>query len=313
MRLPLEGTLLEKLRKIEALHAGTKVDGEREEARRAAERIRERRAELSSSAVQSNWRWSAMGSAFGLTLLVACGGVTHGRPEAAGGGVSGNSGSGGNSGNGSEVAGSSGNGGSGGDSAGTVGGGLDVGGTGGTSTACDVSSGEGCGYDSACLDDPNDRCEPLPKSRCPGACRPTKPALICAGLGMSGGCPAGLSCIAPLPQSPQEDVSGQCLGEEARGACLADPSACPEGFSCVNGGHCMPLGGANCWSRISCDASGHECPPEYALSRTHIPGNVSDCFGPCVPVQTCACTSDDQCPPPSFCNRPRQRCAVRAL
>lgn len=42
----LEGTLLEKLRKIEALHAGTKVDGEREAARRAAERIRERIAEL---------------------------------------------------------------------------------------------------------------------------------------------------------------------------------------------------------------------------------------------------------------------------
>ena len=30
--LPLEGTLLEKLRKIEALHAGTKIDGEREAA-----------------------------------------------------------------------------------------------------------------------------------------------------------------------------------------------------------------------------------------------------------------------------------------
>ena len=44
--LPLEGTLLEKLRKIEALHAGTKVDGEREAARRAAERIRARIAEL---------------------------------------------------------------------------------------------------------------------------------------------------------------------------------------------------------------------------------------------------------------------------
>jgi hypothetical protein len=42
----LEGTLLEKLRKIEALHAGTKVDGEREAARRAAERIRERLAEI---------------------------------------------------------------------------------------------------------------------------------------------------------------------------------------------------------------------------------------------------------------------------
>ena len=33
MRLPLEGTLLEKLRKIEALHAGTKVDGERRRPR----------------------------------------------------------------------------------------------------------------------------------------------------------------------------------------------------------------------------------------------------------------------------------------
>jgi len=44
--LPLEGTLLEKLRKIEALHAGTSVDGEREAARRAAERTRARLAEL---------------------------------------------------------------------------------------------------------------------------------------------------------------------------------------------------------------------------------------------------------------------------
>jgi hypothetical protein len=46
--LPLEGTLLEKLRKIEALHAGTTVDGEREAARRAAERIRSRITELRS-------------------------------------------------------------------------------------------------------------------------------------------------------------------------------------------------------------------------------------------------------------------------
>ena len=44
--LPLEGTLLEKLRKIEALHAGTKIDGEREAAKRAAERIRARLDEL---------------------------------------------------------------------------------------------------------------------------------------------------------------------------------------------------------------------------------------------------------------------------
>lgn len=44
----LEGTLVEKLRKLEALHAGTKIDGEREAARRAAERIRARLEELRS-------------------------------------------------------------------------------------------------------------------------------------------------------------------------------------------------------------------------------------------------------------------------
>lgn len=58
MRLPLEGTLLEKLRKIEALHAGTKVEGEREAARRAAERIRARLAEVRSREQDEVFRYS---------------------------------------------------------------------------------------------------------------------------------------------------------------------------------------------------------------------------------------------------------------
>ncbi|HEX4034211.1 MAG TPA: hypothetical protein VHX66_07190 [Solirubrobacteraceae bacterium] len=58
MRLPLEGTLLEKLRKIEALHAGTRIDGEREAARRAAERIRERLAELQGREREEVFRYS---------------------------------------------------------------------------------------------------------------------------------------------------------------------------------------------------------------------------------------------------------------
>ena len=41
-----ENTLQEKLRRIEALHAGTTSDGEREAARLAAERIRVRLAEV---------------------------------------------------------------------------------------------------------------------------------------------------------------------------------------------------------------------------------------------------------------------------
>jgi hypothetical protein len=56
--LPLEGTLLEKLRKIEALHAGTKIDGEREAARRAAERIRARLAELRGREQDIEYRYS---------------------------------------------------------------------------------------------------------------------------------------------------------------------------------------------------------------------------------------------------------------
>lgn len=44
----VEGTLVEKLRKLEALHAGTKIDGEREAAKRAADRIRARLEELRS-------------------------------------------------------------------------------------------------------------------------------------------------------------------------------------------------------------------------------------------------------------------------
>jgi hypothetical protein len=46
-----EATLWAKLRKIEALHAGTTSDGEREAARRAAERIRARLA-----AQRTEWR-----------------------------------------------------------------------------------------------------------------------------------------------------------------------------------------------------------------------------------------------------------------
>jgi hypothetical protein len=56
--LPLEGTLLEKLRKIEALHAGTRINGEREAAKRAAERIRARLAELQSREQETVFQYS---------------------------------------------------------------------------------------------------------------------------------------------------------------------------------------------------------------------------------------------------------------
>ncbi len=56
--MDLEGTLVEKLRKLEALHAGTSVDGEKEAARRAAERIRARLAELRGREVDVEMQYS---------------------------------------------------------------------------------------------------------------------------------------------------------------------------------------------------------------------------------------------------------------
>jgi hypothetical protein len=53
-----QDTLLEKLRKIEALYAGTRVDGEREAAKRAADRIRARLAELRGRDPDVTLRWS---------------------------------------------------------------------------------------------------------------------------------------------------------------------------------------------------------------------------------------------------------------
>ncbi len=54
----LEGDLLEKLRKIEALHAGTTVAGEREAAKRAADRIRARLADLRGHEEETEYRYS---------------------------------------------------------------------------------------------------------------------------------------------------------------------------------------------------------------------------------------------------------------
>lgn len=58
MDLGLEGTLVEKLRKLEALHAGTNVAGEREAAKRAAERIRARLEELRGREKEIEYRYS---------------------------------------------------------------------------------------------------------------------------------------------------------------------------------------------------------------------------------------------------------------
>lgn len=56
--MSLEDSLLETLRKIEALHAGTTFDGERDASRQAAERIRARIAELRGQEQDEELRYS---------------------------------------------------------------------------------------------------------------------------------------------------------------------------------------------------------------------------------------------------------------
>lgn len=53
-----QGILLEKLRRIEALYAGTGFDGEREAAKRAADKIRARLAEIRGRDPDVTLRWS---------------------------------------------------------------------------------------------------------------------------------------------------------------------------------------------------------------------------------------------------------------
>lgn len=54
----VEGTLLEKLRKLEALHAGTNVSGEKEAAKRAADRIRARLEEIRGKETDTEYRYT---------------------------------------------------------------------------------------------------------------------------------------------------------------------------------------------------------------------------------------------------------------
>lgn len=56
--MSLEASLLETLRKLEALHAGTPFDGERDATKHAAEKIRARIAELRAQEPDADLRYS---------------------------------------------------------------------------------------------------------------------------------------------------------------------------------------------------------------------------------------------------------------
>lgn len=177
---------------------------------------------------------------------------------------------------------------------------------------CDVATGlDGQGsscllgsINAACLDDASDACEPAGANGCPGRCQETQPLHICSGFGMAGRCPSDLVCVSAFGMGAGDDPQGQCLSADAVKACEQDANACPENFSCQNSGHCMPLD-VDCSAQVDCKAAEPACPFGYAASRTHVPANGGLCFGPCVAVQHCVCTTNAQCPAPAACSAGR--------
>lgn len=187
-------------------------------------------------------------------------------------------------------------------------------GSGGAPVPCTVWSNlrvaaENCAPDGVCVDDPTDACDPDVEPDCSGTCRSVVPTLQCAGLGQSAACPPGLMC---LPVSLGPDATGQCVGPETVFNCTE--LGCTDGFVCVegpNGPYCSP-DAVNCHNSLICELFPSPqyrdgCPFGYTRSAPSRPG---ECEGPCVPVHTCGCTSDSECPENTACNYWTGRCAA---
>jgi hypothetical protein len=164
-----------------------------------------------------------------------------------------------------------------------------------------------------CVDDPSDDCSPETREDCSGSCMSKVTPPFCSGLGATEDCPAGLICMEDPRSYMGTDPNGICVGEEFAGQCSYDPShACPEHFLCLGGqipvdgpGDCSP-DAVDCSGTVSClRAEPPACPAGYLRSV------VGGCFGPCVPADTCVCTSDSACAGGNaVCDRTTERCVA---
>jgi hypothetical protein len=183
-------------------------------------------------------------------------------------------------------------------------------GTGGTSSPCSSVTGKGCPSGFVCADD-DDGCDARVATDCPGHCFEPLHETPCAGVAEPGPCPQGLSCV-PNPQDyTSATPTGVCVGDEALHSCSFFPvTPCPDGFECLGGsivvdgpGHCAPNGVSCSLDDVTCPADPIACPRGYTLSER------DSCFGPCVPIDACACKADRECPANSVCDRLTGRCA----
>jgi hypothetical protein len=155
-----------------------------------------------------------------------------------------------------------------------------------------------------CVDTHSDACSPDTMSGCTGFCAERRRAPICAGLAQTTPCPAGFACIPDTRTYLGTDPTSICVGS-GTGECTTNTN-CPTGFACVpsaGGNRCSP-DRVVCEGAVSCEmAEPDRCPAGYARSTPN------GCYGPCVPVDFCACSTDAQCAAAgASCDRKQGRC-----
>jgi hypothetical protein len=161
---------------------------------------------------------------------------------------------------------------------------------------CNSSDGEGCGARQFCIDAVNDDCPPDSEGTCAGFCAEPAPRAGLVTTCSEGTCPEEFSCVV----DPVEPARRFCTGTRE---CDAS-TPCASGFVCGAEGVCAPHKVA-CTGTVLCPAIVAPCPAGYTHSI------VDECFGPCVPVESCGCASDFDCVDrAASCDRVAGRCVI---
>lgn len=135
----------------------------------------------------------------------------------------------------------------------------------------------------------------------------------CSGLDRDGSlemlaggtpCPDGMACVLDFETSGRIPP-GICVGESVVGAC-SGPGECLPGFECTKVGElgdCAPKHARCRAPEVICDeAEPPACSYGYARSFD------DECYGPCVPVTRCGCTSTAECAEGTVCDPDLGQC-----
>ena len=135
--------------------------------------------------------------------------------------------------------------------------------------------------------------------------------------GTRGGapCPDGQACIFP---------EGSCGADDLGGTCTVPPDACPEIFmpvcgcdgvtyenTCAAHAAGASIARTGACDAVSCDRRQIMCRrAEPACPEGQTAEVVDNCYGDCVPIDSCVCIEAEACPNPDryTCHMFRQRC-----